>query len=787
MSTPPLSATHPDLCKYLYQGNEDQSDPDILTAGSNLRVWWICANNTSHVFRQSVCDRIRSDKSSNRGCGYCAGKLVSPERSLKTLHPEVAESFHKTKNGNFTAADFTAKSNKKLWWFCSICSNEWEAKVSNRTLGAGCPFCVGKRPTTTNCLQFSHPNIAKQLHPLKNNGLLASQIMPYSNKVLWWLCPVDPTHEWQAKVQDRTQDNSGCPFCSGHRVSRTNSLGHVFPAIAAMWHPSRNGALTPADVTKSSMKVAWWQCDRNHQWQNTINAQTHGSGGCPACISEKRRASALALDLARKEKSAAQMDRNRANSIAVRLPALAAQLHPTMNAGLRAENLTCGSSKWCYWQCPSNSEHVWRATVSNRVAGTGCPWCKHRKVDVKDSLLTLRPELAAEWSYEKNETLGPEQVSLGSNRNVWWRCKRDSQHVWQAKVHVRVAGHKTCPYCSGWFVTDKNRLSILFPDVASEFHRRKNRWLYPEFASNAYLYPKNRRIAPEDLPKKNRRLRASDLAFDTCANVTWFCSKNPLHPDWVARVYSRTVGGQGCPTCSHHRPGVDTNLAFAFPSLAKRFHLSRNAPVQPSMLVPGSDRVFWWKCGRFAHHVFRARVKSMVRSYKSGSSGCPYCEHRIVEEATSLAKRFPTVARMMLYTVPDRLSAKQISAFSKRKAVFQCDKSDDHSWIAIVGNVTRSFVTSGRTGCPYCYHKVTIATSIATTFPQVVRFIDRAADSSVKPNKLSSCSHRIVPFRCYVCKDHRWSEEVRAAVKRFKKHGVCCKYCVAERLAPETH
>ncbi len=62
---------------------------------------------------------------------------------------------------------------------------------------------------------------------------------------MWWRCPKGPDHEWEAALSDRQKSN-GCPFCSNKRVSVTNALAIVAPRVASEWHPTKNGALTPA-------------------------------------------------------------------------------------------------------------------------------------------------------------------------------------------------------------------------------------------------------------------------------------------------------------------------------------------------------------------------------------------------------------------------------------------------------------------------------------------------------------------------------------------------------------
>ena len=50
-----------------------------------------------------------------------------------------------------------------------------------------------------------------------------------------------------------------------------------------------------------------------------------------------------------------------------------------------------------------------------------------------------------EWNYEKNNGLTPADVSPGSNKKVWWKCREG--HEWQAMIHNRNRG-RGCPICA---------------------------------------------------------------------------------------------------------------------------------------------------------------------------------------------------------------------------------------------------------------------------------------------------------------------------------------------------
>ena len=67
------------------------------------------------------------------------------DKNLLSLFPDIAKQWHPTKNGDLRPEDFTAHSNKKIWLKCPKGDDhEWEAVISNRTIGTGCPLCMDR-------------------------------------------------------------------------------------------------------------------------------------------------------------------------------------------------------------------------------------------------------------------------------------------------------------------------------------------------------------------------------------------------------------------------------------------------------------------------------------------------------------------------------------------------------------------------------------------------------------------------------------------------------------------
>jgi hypothetical protein len=138
---------------------------------------------------------------------------VTQDYNLQVINPKLSREWNSTINGSLTPRDVAPNSHKKVWWICSK-GHEWQALISNRNRGRGCPYCAGQAVCVDNCLQTLNPELAKQRHPTKNKSLTSKNVTLGSNKKVWWVCKQG--HEWEVSVKKRNHGR-GCPFCSGRR------------------------------------------------------------------------------------------------------------------------------------------------------------------------------------------------------------------------------------------------------------------------------------------------------------------------------------------------------------------------------------------------------------------------------------------------------------------------------------------------------------------------------------------------------------------------------------------
>lgn len=331
------------------------------------------------------------------------------------------------RNGGLTPSNVSYGSHRKFWWQCGK-GHSWQAQVTTRTNNhSGCPYCAGVRPYPGETdLAACYPEVAAQWHPTKNGALTPDQVLPGSHRMVWWICPEG--HEWKAVIKSRVS-GCGCPVCA-NRVNQPgeNDLASLYPDVAAQWHPTKNGTLTPKDVVAGSHLRVWWRCEQGHEWRAQIYSRTKGGVGCPFCAGRR-----VVVGV---------------NDLETLAPEIAAQWNYEKNGLLDPTELTQYSNRIVWWRCEKG--HEWKAPVSARTERLiGCPYCAGRRVLAGfNDLATVHPEIAAQWYQPLNGTLTPQMVTSGSKKKVWWECAYG--HVWKAVISSRTGRRKCgCPICAG--------------------------------------------------------------------------------------------------------------------------------------------------------------------------------------------------------------------------------------------------------------------------------------------------------------------------------------------------
>ncbi len=139
-------------------------------------------------------------------------------------------------------------------------------------------------PSKTGQMSKLSPRLQQQFDHVQNAHLGNIVIAKFSAIQVAWICDQCPSgypHKW-VQTPDRRTSNDGCPFCSGRRVCKHNSLATKSHAATASWDYSANEG-TPDDYTAGINYRATWL-----SWQTRIKDRALGGTGCPHCYELRR-------------------------------------------------------------------------------------------------------------------------------------------------------------------------------------------------------------------------------------------------------------------------------------------------------------------------------------------------------------------------------------------------------------------------------------------------------------------------------------------------------------------
>ncbi len=210
-----------------------------------------------------------------------------------------------------------------------------------------------------------------------------------------------------------------------------------------------------------------------------------------------------------------------------------------------------------------------------------------------NDLVTLRPDLAEEWDYEKNGLKRPENRTLQSSDKVYWLCKKGHPSYMQV-IANRTLQNQGCPYCSHNRVAPgETDLATLRPDLLNEWDNEKNL------------------ISP------------CDVTPHSTVEVYWKC---PDGHEYRKSVRDRVAQVYGCPWCSNKRRILANrnDLKSQYPDVVREeWDFSKNIKG-PSEVTAWSREKVWWLCP--LGHSYQQQIDNHIKV----GQGCPYCTNKKV-------------------------------------------------------------------------------------------------------------------------------------------------------------
>lgn len=456
------------------------------------------------------------------------------------------------------------------------------------------------------------------------------------------------------------------------------------------------------------------------------------------------------------------------------------------------ETLTIGSGKQVWWIC-KDGHPSYEATCPNRIKrNSGCPYCTNQKVYEGNSLATLSPHIAAEWNYEKNRDLTPNDVTNGSGKKVWWLCKYG--HEWEAAINPRTKKGVGCPECFKRTNTSFSEQSILyyFQKIFPKIENRKRIQINEEtFEADIYIEDLNVAVEydgarthknkfDKDLKKRmsfqNVGIRIINVREGELPSLT------ENHRDELIIEEGRRINDKNRTQMikklmdllninysfeidvakdrvqileMYHRVRAKNNILQKAPEIAAQWHPTKNGNLKPEYFPFGSKEKVWWlgKCG----HEWASAIYTRTKV----GNGCPYCRNLYVNETNSLESLNPEMLKFWDFDKnnADEIYPSLVVPSSPKEVWWRC--SNEHSFKSGI----RVRLASKHESCPYCIgRKVSIENSLGTKCPGVFQYWDLEKNEKT-PYEFTAKSESNVFWKCKKC-NHTWQERIDYIEKR---------------------
>lgn len=268
------------------------------------------------------------------------------------------------------------------------------------------------------------PDLWRELHPQKNDGVNLARLGTGTTEKVWWLCSQgqDFPHEYRLSPASRVAPlHSGCPYCNGKRAipGLTDFLSWSKSAMPEKdfeleFGPDQGRIPSPDDgvpeliqldrlLPGSNVRIQW-VCPRGDCGFSYLASPSERGVGqdCPACAGKQVHVGV--------------------NDLASQSPKVASQWHPTRNGSSTPDQFVKGSNKKVWWMCPEG--HEWDAAIGSRTGHmkSGCPSCAESG---------YRPGRPGILYFIQNEELGSRKFGITNSDAKKLRLKRFETMGWE--------------------------------------------------------------------------------------------------------------------------------------------------------------------------------------------------------------------------------------------------------------------------------------------------------------------------------------------------------------------
>ena len=502
--------------------------------------------------------------------------------------------FWSSKNGDKNPRQVFMSSHTKFWFDCKECKHEFEItlnSVTNKTSPQWCPYCaVPSKKMCDNkscnfCLAKSfamHPK--SQFWSSKNGKLTPSQVFISSNKKYWFDCD-KCGHEFESSLSNITNktDPSWCPFCSiaPKQLCNNENCQPCFERSFAShekskYWSSKNGDITPRNVSKHTNKKYWFDCDKcGHDFESSLNCIAHKNfpKWCPFCSNPPQKLCNNENCQQCFEKSFASHEKSKYWS--------------SKNGDITPRQVFRGSENKYWFNCEKcNHEFEIRPnTVTQKNEPQWCPYCSNKKLcDSNSCQICFDKTFASHpkskyWS-SKNGEVTPRQLFISSNKKYWFDCEKCNHSFESQLCDITSKNNPSwCPFCASppkQLCNNENCQLCFEKSFAS--HSKSQFWS-----------SKNGEIMPRQV-------------FKGSENKYWFDCEKCGH-DFESVIFNITKINEPhwCPFCVNKKLCNNESCQYCFEkSFASheknKYWSSKNIEIMPRQVFMSSNKKFWFDC-----------------------------------------------------------------------------------------------------------------------------------------------------------------------------------------------
>lgn len=531
-------------------------DPSDLVIGSHKHAFWICSKHKTK-FEQEIRARAKGE----RTCPQCHNewrtsisrdRYIKGKKTLAETHPELVAEWIECDNPKFTPNSCVAGSNVKVRWKCAKCGGEYEAYIASRALrGSSCPYCANQKVLVGyNDLQTVSPDLAAEWS--KKNTIKPTEVTQHSNKEVYWICPLGHD-DYLMSVKQRS-NRQGCRICA--QQSQTS-----FPEQAILYYLKKVFSDAINRYIFDGKEIDIFIPSKN------IGIEYNGY------FSHKKKAE---KDILKKEFF---------KSLGINLLVVKEYKYPEdkKQADFYIHERTSFNDLTCLITDILNALGIDESIIVD---------CSKDAISIKNqyvilrkenSIAAVRPDLVSRWDYEKNGSITPEMVTLGTGQKFYWKCKICNRSY--LALPSKIAEGSVCSKHRNLLKKGENDLASRHPELLKYWDYEKNE------------------VDPSEIYGGGEK------------EVYWICEKGHSY----SKKILKRIRGEGCPICAGKKVLAGFNdLVTVCPDVASTWNYAKNREVLPTQVTAHSNKQFWWICEQ--GHEWEASVNARVNG-----KGCKEC------------------------------------------------------------------------------------------------------------------------------------------------------------------